>query len=313
MRMRTLPLFRSSGMAFRPYSVIRMLGMLAFLTAVPVQMAAAFGSLDRIRDSQSVRIGFRDSELPFSYVDDGSPTGYSIDLCRAVVENLRARLDLPRLDIVYVPASTANRFVLMRSGKVDIECAATTNNAERRKLVDFSYPHFVTTTRFAAFAKAGVSTIADLSGRSVVSLTGTVNIEQLNAVNRTRNLNISVLLSRDHKEAFAMVETGRAIAFVMDDILLAGLVAESGDPQAFIISREAFAGPEPYGLLLPPGDPDFKAAVNAALRDIYANGQGKALYRKWFMSPIPPNGVNLNLPMSRELETIFDDPREYRE
>ncbi|MDO1583327.1 amino acid ABC transporter substrate-binding protein [Rhizobium oryzicola] len=283
------------------------------LTANLAQAEESPDTLKKIAETRTIVIGHRQNEIPFSYVRDGHPIGYSIELCERIVQALETTLQLDKIKIEYLPTTTATRFVLMRAGKMDMECAETTNNAERRKIVDFSLPHFLTATRFVSLKSSHMSTIADLSGRSVASTTGTVNIEQLNAVNRGRNLNISVMINKEHKDSFAMVESGRASAFVMDDVLLAGLVAVSADPSKFEISREALNRPEPYGLMLPAKDEAFKTAVNDALRQLFVSGEIRKIYEKWFMSPIPPAGLNMHLPMSPELEALFATPQEYKD
>jgi glutamate/aspartate transport system substrate-binding protein len=269
-------------------------------------------TLAKIRQTGKVVIGHRLTELPFSYVVEGKPVGYSIELCEKTVEALAAKLGMVKIVVEFVPVTAATRFVMMRAGKIDMECAATTNNAERRKMVEFSYPHFVTATRFVAKKSDGLATVADLAGHSVAATTGTINLEQLNAVNRSKGLNISVLLNKGHKDAFDMVESGRASAFVMDDILLAGLVAAAADPSAFTISSEALSAPEPYGILLPLGDLAFKTEVNAVLKRIYTSGEIIGIYDRWFQSPVPPTGLTMALPMSPEMKAVFDDPKDYQ-
>jgi glutamate/aspartate transport system substrate-binding protein len=281
------------------------------MVLVPAGQIAAADTLARIAATGKITIGHRQNELPFSYVVDGQVLGYSMDICRGVVEGIRRELKLDNLQVVYVPVTTATRFILVGNGSIDMECAATTNNAERRKLAEFSYPHFVTATRFVSKKKDAMDAVADLAGRSVVSTTGTVNIEQLNTLNRTQHLNISVILSRGHKEAFDMVEAGRVSAFVMDDILLAGLVASSSRPADFTISSEALSRPEPYGILMPPGDLIFKKLVNREMRRLFESGEIRMMYDKWFQGPVPPAGQNLNLPISHELKEAFANPQEY--
>lgn len=278
---------------------------------LPAGQISAADTLAKIAATGKITIGHRQNELPFSYVVDGQVVGYSTDICRAIVESIRQDLKLDTLQVVYMPVTTATRFILVGNGSIDMECAATTNNAERRKLAEFSYPHFVTATRFVSKKKDALDVVADLAGRSVVSTTGTINIEQLNALNRTQHLNISVMLSRGHKEAFDMVEAGRASAFVMDDILLAGLVASSSRPADFAISSEALSRPEPYGILMPPGDLAFKQLVNREMRRLFESGKIQMLYDKWFQGPVPPAGQNLNLPISNEMKEAFANPREY--
>ena len=269
-------------------------------------------TLARISETKTITIGYREDAPPFSYrLSDGRILGYSIDLCHRVAENIRRELKLDKLDVVSIPSTAATRFVLVKSGKIDLECTTTTNTAERREQVAFSYPHFMTATRFVSRKRDGLAGIKDLSGRSVVSTTGTINVEQLNALNRSEKLNISVLLAKQHADAFSMVEKGRASAFVMDGILLAALVAASSDPGTFAISEDTFGPPEPYGILMRKEDLKFKQVVNEALREIFTSGQIDAIYHKWFMSPIPPDGRNLNLPVSPTLRAAFENPQEY--
>ena len=269
-------------------------------------------TLTKIVTSGTVTIGHRADELPFSYVTpDGVVRGYSIDICTEIAEHIKTTLKLDRLNIAYTLATPATRFLLVKTGRIDLECSATTNTAERRQQVAFSYPHFVTATRYVAKKASHMSTIRDLAGRSVASTTGTINIEQLQNRNRAERLNISVLLAKLNSEGFAMVENDRASAFVMDDVLLAAHIAFSAKPQDYVISSEAFGPPEPYGILLPKDDAGFKALVNDALHDLFTSGKIKTIYDRWFLSPIPPDGRNFNLKLSPELEAAFAAPKEY--
>jgi glutamate/aspartate transport system substrate-binding protein len=298
---------------------LRWVGARLFFAAVlscPLSTAwaqdATIDTLKKITQTKTIVIGHREDAPPFSYRDAaGTVTGYSTDLCLRVAEKIAARLGLGKIDVKYIPSTAATRFLLVKSGKIDLECTTTTNTAERRQQVDFSYPHFLTSTRFVSKKKDHLTSIKDLAGRTVVSTTGTINVEQLQTINRQNKLNISVLLAKQHSEAFAMVEQSKAAAFVMDGILLAALVASSQDPSAYIISQEAFGPPEPYGLLLRKGDNAFKAAVDESLKEIFMSGEINEIYARWFTSPVPPEGRNLNLPMSQELEAAFKNPQEY--
>lgn len=282
-----------------------------FLT-VPAAAEEMSPTLDKIMSTKTITIGHRRDELPFSYVTpDGVVRGYSIEICQRIADHIRDALKLDALKINYVVATPATRFVLVKSGKIDMECSATTNNAERREQVAFSYPHFITATRFVAKKSSALNSIKDLAGRTVASTTGTVNIEQLQNVNRQEKLNISVLITKVNSEAFAMVENNRASAFVMDDVLLAAHVAFSNAPGDYTISRDTFGPPEPYGILLPKGDDVFKTLVNEALFKMFTGGEIETIYNRWFMSPLPPDGRNFNLPLSPELKAAFKEPKEY--
>lgn len=274
---------------------------------------AASPTLSRIASSGEIAIGHRTSEVPFSYLVNEQPTGYAIDLCLNVIEGLEETLGLGDLKVTYVPVTPANRFILVRNGEVDIECGVTTNTPERRRQAAFSYPHFLTATRYVSLAEQHMDSVQDLAGRSVVSTTGTINIAQLNALNRNERLNISVMLSRNHEEAFAMVASGQASAFVMDEVLLAGLVSSATEPAAFHISQATLSSAEPYGLMMPPDDPVFVEMVNKELRSLYQSEAIHTLYEKWFLQPLPPDNRVLNLPLAPTLAAIFANPEQYIE
>ncbi|MCZ7911228.1 amino acid ABC transporter substrate-binding protein [Agrobacterium leguminum] len=289
-----------------------------FLTCLapitPLQAAGEGDTLQQIAKTAKIRIGYREPEPPFSYqLPNGEVTGFSTDLCRAISEDIRRKLKLDRIELEYVKATPATRFILVRGGQIDIECAATTNNSERRKIVDFSYPNFMTATQFLSRKQDNLKSLADLAGRSVTSASGTVNIEQLNAVNRAKNLNISVMPTKTNEEAFELVVSGKASAFVMDGILLAALAATSENPDLYALSEETLSAPEPYGLVFRRNDPGFKAAVNESLRHIFTGPVIHGLYEKWFTKPIPPNGMNLNLPMAASLKQAYEHPSEYQD
>ncbi|MCJ8521137.1 glutamate/aspartate transport system substrate-binding protein [Pseudorhizobium tarimense] len=287
--------------------------MAAFLAASGIgsgKASAWEGTLDKIAERKTITIGHREDAVPFSYRGpDGRIIGYSTELCERIADGIKRHLGLDELTIEYTPATAATRFVLIKSGKADLECTTTTNTAERRQQVDFSYPHFITATRFVSKKRDGLTDLNSLAGRSVASTTGTVNIEQLQALNRERNLNISVMLAKTHSDAFALVESGKASAFVMDGILLAALVATSADPLMYQISLETLGPPEPYGILMPKGDTAFREVVNSTLHDLYVRGDVLDIYNRWFMSPIPPDGRNLNLPVSPQLHEVFRNPQ----
>lgn len=269
-------------------------------------------TLEKIAETGLISLGYREAEPPFSYkTPDGKIVGFSMDLCNEVVEAVRQHLKLDRLAVEYVAATSATRFVLVKGGKIDIECAATTNNAERRKIVSFSYPHFSTATQYMTRREDGIVTIEDLAGRSVAAASGTVNIDQLNSINREKQLNIGVIPTKTNSESFDLVANGRASAFVWDGILLAAMIAQAPDPAKFVLSQETLSPPEPYGLLVRHGDDEFRMVVNAALKKVFTSHQIDALYETWFKSPIPPDGMNLNLPMSPTLKAAFAAPADY--
>ncbi len=204
--------------------------------------------------------------------------------------------------------TSSTRIPLLANGTIDLECGSTTNNAERQKQISFTNTHFLTASRFVSKKSGKINSIDDLKGKPVVSTSGTTNIKQLTEANAARNLGVNIIPAKDHAEAFLMVETDRAVAFVMDDILLASLVAGSKEPDAYVISKDAFSKPEPYGIMLRKDDPAFKKVVDGATAALYQSSEGLKLYDKWFMQKIPPKGLNLNAPISAELKNEFAHP-----
>lgn len=266
------------------------------------------GRLKKIKDSGTLTLGVRDSSIPFSYLDDKqSYQGYSIDLCLKAATAIQKKLGLTSLNIKMVPVTSATRIPLIANGTTDISCDSATNNQERWNQVAFSMTEFVTANKFLSKKSANLKTLDDLKGKTIVSTSGTSNLKQITALNAERNLGMNILAAKDHAEAFLMVETGRAAAFVMDDILLSSLAANSKAPGDYQVSSEALSV-EPYGLILPKGDKEFKKVVDDALIVVYKGDDIKKIYAKWFQSPIPPKGVNLNVPMSPQLQAVMAKP-----
>ncbi|HLJ00016.1 MAG TPA: amino acid ABC transporter substrate-binding protein [Bradyrhizobium sp.] len=267
------------------------------------------GTLRKIKESGTIALGFRDSSIPFSYLDDNQkPVGYAMDICYAVVDAVKKELKLDRLAIELVPVSSSTRIPLLANGTIDLECGSTTNNPDRQRQVSFSNTHFLTATRFISKKSNKLDLIEDLKGKSVVATSGTSNIKQLIEANAARNLGINVIHAKDHAEAFLMVENDRAAAFVMDDILLAAFAVGSKNPEAYAISTDAFSKPEPCSIMLRKDDPAFKKVVDAATAALYQSAEGPKLYDKWFTHKIPPKGLNLNVPMGAELKHEFAKP-----
>ena len=287
-----------------------LLGALAALASITASNAQAPAStLDRIASTGTLRIGYSPDSAPFSYLDaEGKVVGYSIELCGHVANRLQAQLGLATLDITYVRRTTSDRVALLQNGDIDIECVASTNNAERRKSVAFSYPHFLTAVQFISLKEGGPRVVADLKGRTVATTSGTTVIGELNALNRAQKLNIAVVPTPNHQTGFEMMATGHVAAFVMDGILLSTMAANTNDPSLFALSSDTFGPPEPYGLMLRHDDAPFTEAVNAALFEIFTGGEIGGIYDRWFTQPIPPRSANLNLPLSAELRAAFATP-----
>jgi glutamate/aspartate transport system substrate-binding protein len=278
----------------------------AFAVALPA--LAQEGTLKKIKDSGSITIGHRDASLPFSYYDDKQqPIGYAMDLCAKIVDAVKAELKLPNLKTNYQLVTSANRIPLMANGTIDLECGSTTNNVARQEQVWFTMTHFVTANRWVAKKSAKLKSLQDLKGKTIVSTAGTTNIKQITEINAAQNLGMNIISANGHPEAFQMVETGRAVAFVMDDILLAGLAAQSRSPKDYEISSVALSV-EPYGIMVRKDDKAFKEVADKALSEVYKSGQINAIYAKWFQKPVPPKNINLNLPMSPALKKVMANP-----
>jgi glutamate/aspartate transport system substrate-binding protein len=266
------------------------------------------GTLKKIKETGAITLAHRESSVPFSYYDDKQQVvGYAMDLCRRIVDGVKAELKLAKLDAKLNPVTSATRIPLIANGTVDLECGSTTNNLERQRQVAFTITHFVTANRFVSKKTANLKTVEDLRGKTIVSTSGTTNIKQITEIGAQKGLNLNILAAKDHAEAFLMVETGRAAAFVMDDILLYSLVAGSKAPRDYVISTDALSV-EPYGIMLRREDPAFKKVVDEAMIATYRSGAINAIYDKWFLMPIPPKGFVLDVPMSDSFKKVVASP-----
>lgn len=266
------------------------------------------GTLKKIKESGAITIGHRESSVPFSYLDDKQQAvGYSIDICMKIVDAVKAELKMENLQIKLIPVTSATRIPLMSNGTIDLECGSTTDNLERRRLVSFSPTIFIPSIRLVAKKRSQIERLDDMKGKTIVSTSGTVSMKLIAELNDSRRLSMNVLTAKDHSEAFLMVETGRAVAFVMDDILLSSLVAQSKAPGDYAISSEAL-GREPYGLMFRKDDRPFQNMVDTAVTALFKSGEINAVYEKWYMKPIPPKGITLNVPMSDELKAVIAAP-----
>ena len=270
--------------------------------------AIAQDTLAKIKQTGAITIGHRDASIPFSYYDDKQqPVGYSMDICAKIVDEVKKAVGNPNLKVNYQLVTSANRIPLMANGTIDLECGSTTNNLDRQKQVAFTNTHFITANRWVGKKSANLNTLNDLKGKTIVSTAGTTNIKQMTELNTAQNLGMNIISANGHPEAFQMVETGRAVAFSMDDILLYSLAAQSRNPGEWGISKDA-TSVEPYGIMLRRDDPGFKKVVDTATANLYKSGQINAIYEKWFLKPIPPKGLNLNVPMGDALKKSFANP-----
>ena len=288
---------------------VRTIGLALVAAAFAVTAHAQEGTLKKIKDSGTITIGHRDASIPFSYYNDQQqPIGYAMDLCLRIVDAVKNELKMPKLDVKYQLVTSANRIPLMANGTIDLECGSTTNNAERQKQVAFTITHFLTATRVVSKKTANLKSADDMKGKTMVSTSGTTNIKQITDLNTSKNMGMNIIPANGHPEAFQMVETGRAVGFAMDDILLYSLVAQSRNPAEFVVSDWTLSAPEPYGIMLRKDDAAFKKVVDAAMVNTYKSGEGQKLYEKWFLQPIPPKGINLNFPLSAQMKKLFANP-----
>ncbi|MFC3339822.1 amino acid ABC transporter substrate-binding protein [Paracandidimonas soli] len=270
--------------------------------------AHAEGRLEKIKSTGEIAIGHRDTSIPFSYLDDKqNPIGYSLDICMGVIEALKKKLDMPEIKVKYVPVTSSTRIPLVANGTVDLNCGSSTNTIERQAQVAFAPTTFITATRFLALKSSKVEKLDDFKGKTIVSTAGTSNIRWATGANNEQKLGMNIISTKDHAEAMLTVENGRALAFFMDDILLAGLVATSRNPDAWMISKDAYTI-EPYAIMQPKDDPEFKKVVDDAIIAMMKDGTIEKLYAKWFESPIPPKNVTLNWPMTEQLKRTLQNP-----
>ena len=268
------------------------------------------GTLKKIKDTGVISLGHRESSIPFSYYDDKQNViGYSQDYAMKIVEAVKQKLNMPNLKVKLVPVTSQNRIPLVQNGTVDIECGSTTNNTERQQQAAFTNTIFVIGTRLMTKKDSGIKDFADLKGKTVVTTAGTTSERLLRKMNQDKSMGMNIISAKDHGESFMTLSTGRAVAFMMDDALLAGERAKSNNPGDFVIvgqpqSREA------YGCMMRKNDPEFKKVADDAIAKVQTSGEGETIYKKWFESPIPPKGLNLNFPMSDDMRALFKNPND---
>ncbi|WP_219209609.1 transporter substrate-binding domain-containing protein [Variovorax boronicumulans] len=288
-------------------NALLLLGAAALWPVAAVQ-AQEGGTLAKIKATGAITYGYRESSFGFSYLDASlKPVGYSIEICNRIVEAVKTELQLPAIDIKYQAVTSANRIPLVANGTVDIECGSTTNLVERQKQVAFSPDIFRYNVRMLVRADSGIRSIADLQGKTVVTTTGTTSFRLLREADKGRNLEVNNLGGKDHSDSFLLVESGRAQAFVLDDILLAGQIANARNPKDFVITGESLRT-ENQALMLRKDDPEFKALVDRVVGGMMKSGEMEKLYNKWFISPIPPKNININYPLNAETKEAFANP-----
>ena len=280
----------------------------ASLLGIGLASSAGAQTLKKVNDSNKITVSYRESSVPFSYlIGSAKAVGFSVELSEAIVDEVRKKLKKPNLEVAYMPVTSQNRIPLLVNGTYDLECGSTTNNSTRAKDVTFAVNHFYTGTRLLTKKSLGIKNYADLAKKAVASTTGTTNAQVIRKYNADKNLDMQLVLGKDHDDSLLMVENDRAVAFAMDDILLFGLKANSKDPNALEVVGESLQV-EPYACMLRKDDPEFKQLVDGTITRLMKSGEFSKMYTKWFMSPIPPKGVNLNLPMSEQLKANLKTP-----
>lgn len=259
-------------------------------------------TLKKIADSNKITVSYREASVPFSYlIGSSKAVGFSVELTEAIVDDVRKKLKKPNLEVAYMPVTSQNRIPLLVNGTYDIECGSTTNNMARGKDVQFAINHFYTGTRLLAKKSSNIKNYADLAKKTVASTTGTTNAQVIRKYSADKNLDMQLVLGKDHDDSLLLVESDRAVAFAMDDILLFGLMANSKNPAALEVVGDSLQV-EPYACMLRKDDPEFKKLVDGTITRLIKSGEFSKLYAKWFESPIPPKGTNLGLPMSQQLK-----------
>ncbi|MFT4100855.1 MAG: transporter substrate-binding domain-containing protein [Burkholderiaceae bacterium] len=292
--------FKSTVMAIAAVSVC----------ATGAQAQELTGTLKKIKETGEISVAYRESSVPFSYLDDKQqPVGYATELCLRVVDAVKAELKLPNLKVKMQPVTSSNRIPLLQNGTVDIECGSTTNSVERQKQVAFGPTYFVINVSAVVKKSSGIKSFADLNGKTVSSTSGTTAVPLIKQYEKSKTVDVKEIYGKDHAESFLLLVDDRVAAFVMDDILLAGQIANAKSPGDYVILDESLRT-EPYGPMLRKDDPQFKALVDKTIGDIMRSGEIEKIYSKWFTSPIPPRNVNLNFPISPALKEAFAHPND---
>ena len=278
------------------------LNRLTLLAALALAtLAAQAQTLEKVTQSGKMTVAYRESSVPFSYIAGaGKPVGFSLEVTSAIVQEVKRRTGKPILEVDYVPVTSQNRIPLLSNGTIDLECGSTTNNSTRGKEVAFAINYFYTGTRLLTKKTSGIHNYADLAGKNVATTAGTTNAQVMRKYNADKKLNMEIMLGKDHADSMLLVDSGRAVAFAMDDILLFGLRATARNPAEWDVVGESLQV-EPYACMLRKDDPQFKALVDGVIGAMMKNGEFDRLYTKWFMGAIPPNNINLNLPMAPAL------------
>lgn len=268
------------------------------------------GTMKKIKELGAITIGHRESSIPFSYLDDKQqPIGYAMDLCLKVVDAVKAELKMPNLKVNMQPVTSSNRIPLLKNGTIDMECGSTTNSVKRQEEVSFGPTYFVINVTAAVKKTSGINAIAELNGKTVSTTSGTTAVPLIKQYEKAKSADVKEIYGKDHAESFLLLQEDRAIAFIMDDILLAGQIANAKAPADYKILPESLRQ-EPYGVMLRKEDTQFKALVDKTIGGVMKSGEIDKIYAKWFTSPVPPKGSNLNFPMTEPIREAFKNPND---
>jgi glutamate/aspartate transport system substrate-binding protein len=286
------------------------LALLVCFASVAAAAEEPSGTLKKIKDSGVIALGHRESSIPFSYYDDRQQVvGYSQDIALRIVDAVKRELKLSELQVKLVPVTSQNRIPLVQNGTVDIECGSTTNNLERQKQVAFSNTIFIVRTRLLTRKDSGIKDFPDLAGKNAVVTAGTTSERLLRKLNEEKKLGIKITSAKDHGESFLILESGRAAAFMLDDVLLSGEVAKARKPSDWTVTGTAQSR-EAYGCSMRKDDKPFKSLVDRTIASLQTGSEIERIYEKWFLKPIPPKGLNLNFPLSDEMKALFKNPND---
>ena len=277
--------------------------------AVSNAHAADGDTLRKIKETGVISLGYRESSIPFSYTNGRDVMGYSHEILLQIVDKVKAQLQSPKLEIKLVPITSQNRISLMQNGTIDIECGTTTNNLERQKQVAFSNSLFVYGLRMLTRKDSGVKDFPDLKDRNVVTTAGTTDERLLVKMNGEKAMNMSLISAKDHGQSFLILETGRAVAFVMDEPLLYGELTKAKSANDWTVVGTPLQT-ENYACMFRKDDPSFKALADGVIADLMTSGRAEQLYKKWFQSPIPPRNINLNYPLSADMKDLYAHPND---
>jgi glutamate/aspartate transport system substrate-binding protein len=267
-------------------------------------------TLAKIQNGNSISIGHRETSVPFSYVDTNNQViGFSQDICNRIIDAVKAKTGHPDLRVRFIPVTSQNRIPLVQNGTVDLECGVTTNLTARQNQVAFSDTFFVATTRLLTRKDSGIKDFADLAGKTVVTNQGTTSERLLRKMNEEKKMNMQIISAKDYGEGRVTLETGRAVAYMMDDVLLAGARSLTAKPADWVIVGTPQSS-EAYGFMLRKDDPEFRKLVDDVMIHEMKSGDIKTMYDKWFMKPVPPKGINFDFPMSEGLEKLYAAPND---